>query len=154
MPRDDRDLRDGLRKAADGDVPRFDAVWAAARARRASGKGPGGAWRYLIAPSLALGAAAAVWLVIAAVPGRGPARGAIGSATVADAGLAASDLYATRETGRPSPFTDTLLDEMAADLGTSKTVDKAGTVSGAAPTDVFLNMEIPAWDEAGERGVL
>ncbi|MDD5309074.1 MAG: hypothetical protein PHU25_17310 [Deltaproteobacteria bacterium] len=138
MPLDDQDLRDRLRKAANGGAPRFDAAWAAAQARRASGKGLAGAWRYVLAPMLAIALGTVTWLIVAGPLGRGSDRAALGSAIVADAGVVARSIRADSKMASLNPLTDGLLEEM----------------SETAPTDFLLTMEIPAWDEAGEREVL
>jgi len=163
MEGSDDKLRELVRGAWAGrPVPDFESSWrrAEARSRERRGSTEPSRWRWALGPAVAVGAAAcAVLLVLAFGPsGDSPEDGRL--LALADAGVSPGEAspLAGLETPRlpRSPLAD--LGDKAGDSVASADAEAGETRPGyglfEAGTDFLLTMEIPAWDEAGERNVL
>lgn len=147
-PNDDR-LRELLRAARERDpIPPFEAIWRRAERAAAERRTPARRWRWVLGPAVAAAAAAAVLLVFAALgPEPGAAIEADGLLARADAGAAVELL---------ADLADIEIGELPSD-GLVEQDTVAASLDGdplTSGTDFLLTLELPAWDEAGERNLL
>jgi hypothetical protein len=145
---DDR-LRELLgRVREDEPVPDFDTTWrrAEARSRERRGADAPSRWRWALGPAMAVGAAAcAVLLVLALGPGAGDAD-ETGLALLVDAGVIESPLAGLEAPEFPiSPLAAAEIEEDE---------DRPGYGLYVGGTDFLLSLDVPAWEQAGERNVL
>ena len=146
MTPSDDNLRAAVRDACEPDqIPPFATLWR--RAERAAGerRSRPAAWRWVLGPAVAAGAVGAVLLVLAALgPDTGGTGGPATLAARADAGAAAELLADLADIQIGELPSDDLVDDGA--LAAALDDDPL-----AAGTDFLLTLELPAWDEAGER---
>jgi len=144
-PNDDR-LRELLRESCEQEpIPPFEATWRRAERAAAERRTRSAAWRWVLGPAVAVGAAAAVLLVLSAL---GPERGTP---------LDAEALVARADAGAAAQLLADLADLEIGELPSDELIDD-GTVAAALEgdplaggTDFLLTLELPAWDAAGER---
>ena len=159
---DDR-LRDLVRGATESQpVPDFESSWRRAETsseERLRGGAPS-LWRWVLGPAVAVGAAACVALLVIAFGPLDSNQEDSPVVRMADAGAplgegaSLADLETPQVPASPlSELGDTAGDSVAAaDVETGETRPGYGLYE--AGTDFLLTMEIPAWDQAGERSVL
>jgi hypothetical protein len=159
---DDR-LRELVRSATDGEpLPDFESSWRRAEARsedrrRAGAPSP---WRWALGPAVAIGAAACVALLVIALGPADVAPDQEGLLALADAGAGVVEPESLADLETPevpaSPLSE--IGDAAGESLAAADVDTGETRPGyglyEAGTDFLLTMEIPAWDQAGERSVL
>jgi hypothetical protein len=138
-------------------VPSFDDCWRRAQARSRAERGAEASpWRWVLGPAVAVGAAGcALLLVIALGPATGPGGGtqqvAVADAGPADSPLAGPLLADTLLAGLETPDLPT---SSIAAADTEQEEARPGYGLYEAGTDFLLTLEIPAWEQAGERNVL
>jgi hypothetical protein len=162
VDRDD-ELRELVRGASeDVPVPDFEASWrrAEARSEERRGREVSSPWRWALGPAVAVGAAACAVLLVLAIGPAGDLPDETQRLALADAGAAGSDASALADLETPSIPASPLVglggatgaSVASADGDTGETRPGYGLYE--AGTDFLLTMEIPAWDQAGERSVL
>jgi hypothetical protein len=160
----DDELREMMRGALENEkVPDFESSWRRAQARAEDRRGSDARspWRWALGPVVAVGAAACVaLLVIALGPTEQVTSEEPGLIALADAGAPEFDTAALADLETPtvpqSPLSD--FDSAGGEPVAAAETDSGETRPGyglyEAGTDFLLTMEIPAWDQAGERNVL
>ncbi|MBW2276701.1 MAG: hypothetical protein JRF63_04360 [Deltaproteobacteria bacterium] len=163
MTNPDDELRELVRGASDNvPVPDFESSWrrAEARSEERSGRGVPSPWRWALGPAVAVGAAACVALLVLAIGPTDSDSDETQLLALADAGAQGSDssMLADLETPTVPVSALTELGGATGESVASADGDTGETRPGyglyAAGTDFLLTMEIPAWDQAGERSVL
>ena len=159
----DDELRDLVRGASENvPVPDFESSWRKARARAEGreGRSASSPWRWTLGPAVAVGAAACVALLVVALgpvddaPADHPVVAVADAGAPDGAGSPLADLETPAVPASPLSGLDGASGESVAAVGSDSGENRPGYGLYEAGTDFLLTMEIPAWDQAGERSVL